>query len=147
MIAGNLRKTSVPITDACPFGPWTGVLGEAYLQESIRLAKRRCQSGQQILTVDGLPRVRLFLKRQNSRHGRRLRPRDFAAHGAGSNRHPRIVANALRLAHIAARHHVELVAFFAKPHRSCYLFAALTERGEGIVLGISDIVAASTAKD
>ena len=55
----------------------------------------------------------------------------FPSHGAGSNEHLRVIANALRLAHIAARHHVQLVAIFSEPYRSSNRFAALAKGGEG----------------
>ena len=42
----------------------------------------------------------------------------------------RIVADALCLAHIAARHDVELVAIFSEPHRRGDLLPTLAERGE-----------------
>ena len=42
----------------------------------------------------------------------------------------RIVADALCLAQIAARHDVELVAVFSEPYRRCHLTPILAERGE-----------------
>jgi len=58
---------------------------------------------------------------------------------AGSNRYLRIVANALRLAHFAERHHVKIVAIFSKPYRRWNLHPALAKRAERDVFLSADL--------
>src|SRR6202044_126676 len=67
---------------------------------------------------------------QDSRRSRRLRPGNLPTYRAGRNRDLRIVANALRLTHIAACHHVQLFTIFSEPNRSCHLRPALAKRRE-----------------
>jgi hypothetical protein len=106
------------------------LLRKANLQKHIRPTKRRSQSRQQIFPVDGLPRMSLFFHWQDSRRSRRLRPGNLPTYRAGRNRDLRIVANALRLTHIAACHHVQLFTIFSEPNRSCHLRPALAKRRE-----------------
>jgi hypothetical protein len=114
-------------------------LREAYFQEHICPAEGRREPRQQVLPVDGPPRVRMFFRRQNARQRRDLGSSQFSTNCAGSNRHLRIVAHALRLAHFAERHDVKLVALFSKPYRRWNLYAALAKRAERDVFLAADL--------
>jgi hypothetical protein len=75
--------------------------------------------------------MRMFFRRKDVGYRWIFCPGHFPSHGAGSNEHLRVIANALRLAHIAARHDVQFVAIFSEPHRRSNLFATLAKSGEG----------------
>jgi hypothetical protein len=139
-----------------PFGDFLPtMLRKAYFQERIRPAKRRRQPGQQILSVDGLPRVGVLFGRQNACRGRDFRAGQLPPHRARSHCHLRIVTNALGLAHLAERHDVKLVTVFAEPYRRRDLLPALAKcRERDVVLAVdgsrdcfghTDIVAAVAA--
>ena len=81
-----------------------------------------------ILTVDGLTRPGVFLRRQNACRGRNLCSRHLATDRAGRDPHLRIIPNPFRLSHIAARHYVDLAAFLSKPHRSGDPHSCLAKR-------------------
>jgi hypothetical protein len=143
MIAAQIWRTPVPPRNLCHktlcFLSLTLGLRKTYLQERIRpTTPGRRQPGQPIFPVDGLPRAGMFLRRQNTRQRRHLRPSQFPPDSAGSNCHLWIVANTLRLAHIAAGHHVKLVAVFAEPYGRCDFRPTLAERAERDVFLAAD---------
>jgi hypothetical protein len=105
-------------------------LRKAYFNERVRLAPRRRKPCHPILAVHRLVRLCMFLSREKPRNRLNLFPRNFSAHRAWSHRHLRIVADALHLARIAARHHIEMVALFAEPNRRRDLVPILAERSQ-----------------
>lgn len=113
-------------------------LWEAYFQKSICPAEGRRQPGHQVLAVDGLSRVGLLFLGQDARQCRNIGPGHFSPDRAGSHRHLRIVANTLRLAHLAEGHHVKLVAVLAKPYRCRDLCPILAECAKRNVFLIVD---------
>jgi hypothetical protein len=129
MIDASLRMTP-PSHDGNAADRSRQRLRKAEFYECIRPAKDRCQPGLPILPVNGLPRVSVFLRRQQTRRRSDLRPSNFSTDGAGSNRHLRIIANAFGLAHFAARHHIKFIGIFSKPNRSRHLYSVLSERCE-----------------
>ena|SRR5258708_11001330 len=105
------------------------LLLKAQFQIGVRIPPDKWQASHPIFSVDGFTRVSVFLRRKNPCRGGKLGAGHFAADAAGSEAHLRVVANTLRLAHIAARHYVELVAVFSKPNWRRDLFPILAERG------------------
>jgi hypothetical protein len=106
-------------------------LRKSDLQISIGPAPNQRQARHPIFSVNGLARVSMFFRRQNPGQRCVFRSSHFSADGARRDAHLRVVANTLCLAHIAARHDVELVAIFSEPHRRSNRFAALAKGGEG----------------
>jgi hypothetical protein len=113
-------------------------LREAYFQERICPAPGRCQSGHPIFSVDGLSCTRMFLGRQDARSGRALRTSHFPSYGARRNADLWIIANAFRLAHVAAGHYVKLVGFLSKPHGRSNRHAVLSKGGQRNVFLTAD---------
>jgi len=139
MIARRIGKTRFPSRNPVFLVPDT-YLRKIYLQIRICPAPDQRQPGCPILPVNSPPRAGVFFRRQNARRCREFRPNHLSPHRAGSNRHLGIVANALRLAHIAARHHVQLVTVFPEPYWRRDLCPVLAERGEGDVFLAADRV-------
>ena len=137
MIARRIGKARFPITELYVSGP-DPYLRKVDLQIRIRPAPEQRQPGCPILSVNGLPRAGMFFRRQNARRCREFRPNHFPPHARGSDRNLGIVANALRLAHIAARHHVQLVTVFPEPYWGRDLCPVLAERGERHVFLAAD---------
>ncbi len=142
MIAAQIWRTPVPATEPLSQDSVlpvldTRVAGNLSPGTHPPYSRRR-QPGQPIFPVDGLPRAGMFLRRQNTRQRRHLRPSQFPPDSAGSNCHLWIVANTLRLAHIAAGHHVKLVAVFAEPYGRCDFRPTLAERAERDVFLAAD---------
>ena len=69
----------------------------------------------------------MLLRRKDVRSGNELRSGHFSADGAWRDSHLRIVANALGLTHIAARHYVEFSIFLAEPHWSWNAYAGFSK--------------------
>lgn len=76
------------------------------------------QARQQILFLNSFVRSWPILLGKNSRLSCKLRPDNFASHGAGRDPHLRVVTNALIFARITARLYIEFVVLFAKPDGS-----------------------------
>ena len=106
-------------------------LRESDLQISIGPAPNQRQARHPIFPVNRSARVSMFPRWQDARQRCVFRPCHFSPDGARGDAHLRVVANTLCLAHIAARHHVEVVAIFSEPHRRRNRFAALAKGGEG----------------
>lgn len=107
---------------------------EAYFQVSIGSPPQKCYARQPVLAIDGLPRMAMFLRRQDPRHRVKLGSRNDSSDRAWSNPHPRIVADPLVLSHHGAGHHVELAVLFSKPHRRGNASAILAIGGQGNIL-------------
>lgn len=69
----------------------------------------------------------VLLKGQDARRRRELRSGDFAPNCAERYRHMRIIADALGLSHVVARHHVELVIIFSEPNGRGDAYAIFAE--------------------
>ena len=87
----------------------------------------------------------VFFGREDAGRGCELCSRNFSPNGAGGNFHLGVVADALRLSHVAAGHDVKLVAVFSEPYgrgdaSEIYFCPAI---GEGIGLAMANIVAGS----
>ena len=110
----------------------------------------------QYLRLIVLPRPACLFGRQNAGRRGELRSRNLSTHRAGRHTHLRIVANALGLPHVAARHHVKLAVCFAEPHgsrnaRSGFAKSGqrnifLTMNGGGIWLGMGSILEVTERK-
>jgi hypothetical protein len=105
-------------------------LRKSYLHIRISPAPDQWKTGGPILPVDGLPCMRVFFRGQDACYGGDLGSGRLPAYGAWSDHHLGIVANALCLPHIAARHHIKPIAIFSKPDRSSDACTAFSERGE-----------------
>src|SRR6202790_2940730 len=73
----------------------------------------------------------MLLRRQNARVGGKLRAGHGSAYCAWGHAHLWIVANPLRLTHIAASHYVKSSVFFPKPDGRGHARAGLAERCKG----------------
>ena len=111
---------------------------ESQLDVCIRPPPEQRQPRRPIFSINALPRMRLFLGMHNPGRRRRVRPRHFSPNGAWRNSHLRIIANALDLAHIAARHHKQPVGFLTKPHWRRHTNAALAEGDQRDVFLLAD---------
>jgi len=80
-----------------------------------------------ILLINRSASLGVFCRGQNSRRRQEFRAGHFSSYGAGSDTYARIVSDAFCFSQVAARHHVQLVASFSKPHRSCHRDAVLAE--------------------
>jgi hypothetical protein len=74
--------------------------------------------------------VLVFFGRQDAGCRCELLPRNLSPDRAGCNFHLGIVADALRLSHVAAGHDVELVAVFSEPYWRGDANSCLSKRGE-----------------
>ena len=109
------------------------LLREAYFQVCVGSRPQKCYPRQPVLAIDRLPRMPMFLRRQNPRHRIELRPCDDSSNRAWSNPHLRIVPDALVFPHHRARHHEKLTVLLATPHRRTNPDAALAKRSQANV--------------
>lgn len=72
----------------------------------------------------------VFFGREDAGRGCELCSRNFSPNGAGGNFHLGVVADALRLSHVAAGHDVKLVAVFSEPYGRGDASTRLAERGQ-----------------
>ena len=93
-------------------------LRKGYLDIGIRPAPDQRQPSRPILPINHLARVGMFFLGQDSGQSLEFRARDFSADRTRSDTHARIIPDAFGFAHVAARHHVQLVAIFPKPYWS-----------------------------
>jgi hypothetical protein len=100
---------------------------ETQLDVRIRSRPHQRNPRHPVLAVDRLSRPRMLLRRQDLRRCCELRAGDFSAYRTRRHAHLRIVADPLRLPHVAASHHVELAVLFTKPHRSGDAHAVLAK--------------------
>src|SRR5579871_6240652 len=89
--------------------------GKSDFEVSIGAAPDQRDARQPILSIDGLPRMRVLFGGKDARRGGELRPGNFPANRALRHGDARIVADALGLAHVAAGHDIKLAGVFAKP--------------------------------
>ena len=80
-----------------------------------------------------------LIGRQQARMGRKFWPCNLSSHCAGRHAHLRIIPNALGLAHVAARHHIELVVLLAEPHGSRDCCSGLAKRGERNIFLVANL--------
>src|SRR4051812_20665120 len=73
-----------------------------------------------IFAVDGFARMLMLFARQNACRRGELCASNLPSDRGRRDLHFWIVADAFRLSHIAARHHVELAVVFSEPHWSRY---------------------------
>ena len=111
---------------------------EADFDVRIRARPDQRDTRHPIFAVERLAGALVFFGRQNPRGGCKLRARDLSTERAGRDSHLGIIAQALRLSHIAASHHVELATVLPKPHWSWDAGAILAERGERDIFLILD---------
>jgi hypothetical protein len=92
-------------------------LRKSDLDVRVRSTPDQRQTRHPILSVNRLPRVRMFFVGQYTCQGRGLRPGHSSANCAGSDPNLLVVAQAFHLSHIAARHHIKLVGVLPEPDR------------------------------
>jgi len=91
-----------------------------------------------ILAVDRLARPGVLFWRKDASCRGKFRSSHLSSNRAGCHAHLRIIADPLRLSHVAARHHIELAVVLAKPHRRRDCRAGLAKRCQGnIFLGLN----------
>jgi hypothetical protein len=83
-----------------------------------------------VLAIDRLPRSSMLRWLQNAGLRVKLRSSHLSPNRARRHAYLWIIANPLGLSQIAACHHIELAAFFPKPHGSSDARSGLTKRCE-----------------
>ncbi len=106
----------------------------------IRICSRPDQRdpGHPIFAIDCLSGALLFFRGKDARHRREFGTCDFAADRARRNLHGCVVPNALRLAHVVARHDIKLAVLFAEPYWCRNTDAGFAECGQGNVFLAAD---------
>jgi hypothetical protein len=103
------------LNPSCPFHSGCELV-KAQLKIRIRPPPQQRNSCHPILAVDRLPGAGMLLGWQNSRRRGQLRSGHCSTNGARRHAHLRIIANPLRLPHIAPGHYVDLAVVLSKPH-------------------------------
>ena len=106
--------------------PLGGLLGEFDFQEFVLLAPER-ESGHPVFTIQGLLRRLRLLDRNQARGPTELRPSDLAPHITWSNLDSGIIANALVLARVVTRFHIEFAIPLREPDWGWNCGAALAK--------------------
>jgi hypothetical protein len=138
MCGAGARKSPGSCRGILPFRSKSARLGKSYLHIRIGPAPDQRKPCHPILPVDGLPCMRVFFRGQDARCCGDLGPGHLPAYGAWTYHHLGVVANALCLPHIAARHHIKPIAIFSKPDRSSDPCTAFSEGGERDVFMVAN---------
>lgn len=104
------------------------------LNVSVGIPPQEGKPGEPVLGIDCLADAGTFFGSHDSRCRGKFRAGNFAAHGAGRDLYPRVVADALDLSQFTVGHEVNLVVILGKPDGRVYGYASFAEGRETDVM-------------
>lgn len=104
------------------------------LQNGVRVPPQKRHPSEPVFGVDPPPHRCEFLRRQDARGGRELRPGDLAPYRARRDRDLGIIPDALIFPQLAARHEVQPAVFFREPDGRAHGNTAFSERCQTQIL-------------